>query len=172
MRGLTTKRLQLEPLDVQHAGPLYLGLSDLRIYDWIEEEPPASVVALRQRYEKLATRKSPSGDEIWLNWALRLRNQEQYLGYVQATLRGKTASIAYVLFPQFWDQGYGSEAVAVMLRELKRTYQISIVRGVIDVRNHRSIRLLTRLGFERGRGAVNTSTKDPNEAVYSLDLTR
>lgn len=73
-------RLRLEPLSPDHAEVLFEGLRDRRLYSFIAEEPPASADALRARYTKLATRRSPDGADRWLNWAIRHRRRDAYLG--------------------------------------------------------------------------------------------
>src|SRR5688572_33463871 len=83
---LDTARLRLEPLEPGHAAMLFEGLRDDRLYDLIDEDPPASVEALRARYEVLARRRSPDGRQAWLNWAVWSNPEARYVGYVQATV--------------------------------------------------------------------------------------
>ncbi len=51
---LTTARLCLEPITPQHAQHLSLVLSDLQLYTYIPEDPPADVASLAARYQRLA----------------------------------------------------------------------------------------------------------------------
>ncbi len=67
---LETERLRLEPLLPEHAAHLFPVLADPRLYTYIPEEPMADQAALRQRYQRLATRHSPQGDELWLKHAI------------------------------------------------------------------------------------------------------
>jgi ribosomal-protein-alanine N-acetyltransferase len=147
---LTTARLELEPLAGDHAERLWEGLRDERLYEFLDEEPPVSLAALRERYEVLARGRSRDGREIWLNWAVRVRDLDRYAGYVQATVTPPdVASIAYVLFPEFWGKGYAREAVEAMNAHLAAHYGARDLRATVDVRNARSIALLERLGFSR-----------------------
>ena len=47
---------------------------------------PLGEQALRARYELLAVRRWPDGDQLWGNWVLRVRENGAAIGTVQATL--------------------------------------------------------------------------------------
>ena len=57
--------------------------------------PPTIADDLRERIRVQEGRRSPEGDELWLNWTLRLRSSGQAIGYVQAGVRvlGRDAPI-------------------------------------------------------------------------------
>lgn len=147
MTALETGRMRLEPLRADDAGVMFEGLSNTRLYAFIEEEPPASVEALRARYQRLESRLSPGGDESWLNWVILTKPDLGARGYVQATVCGESASIAYVLFEDAWGQGLAKEAVQVMLVHLRDAWSVRTARATVDPRNLRSVRLLERLHF-------------------------
>ena len=147
---LETQRLWLEPLQPHHASLLFPLLQDTRIYRYIPQDPPASLAVLEQRYQKLQSRLSPLRDEAWLNWVVRLRSSLQHIGRVEASvLPNGTAQLAYEFFPDFWGQGYATEACQRVLQMLFADYQVSAVTAKVDTRNTASIRLLERLEFER-----------------------
>jgi ribosomal-protein-alanine N-acetyltransferase len=138
---------------------LFGGLSEPNLYQYIEEKPPASIEWLETRYDKLEKRRSPSGGELWLNWALRDKTRQDYVGYCQSTVMlGGRASIAYVIFRERWRRGYASEAVERMLRFLRERLGVSVVFATVDLANIRSVRLLRRLGFEVSNADVATDT--------------
>lgn len=146
---LATARLRLEPLEPEHAAMLFEGLRDDGLYEFIDEDPPASVETLRARYEVLARRRSPDGRQAWLNWAVWSNPERRYIGYVQATVAAdRRAFIAYVLFRDAWGHGYAAESVERVVRDLRDRWGCGEVSARVDVRNRRSIALLRRLGFE------------------------
>jgi ribosomal-protein-alanine N-acetyltransferase len=169
---LSTSRLRLVPLEPAHADPLFEGLRDDRLYEFIPDRPPESVEGLRARYELLVGRSSPDGAESWLNWAVWAIQDSRYIGYVQATVRGdKTADIAYVLFRDAWANGFGREAVAAMAAHLRDFYGVTSLRAVVDPRNARSVRLLQALGFEQTgyrAGADRIRGVPADECDYTL----
>lgn len=145
---ISTRRLLLEELEPRHAFALYPGLKQESLYEFIDDIPPLSDTALRKRYELLARKRSPDGTEIWLNWAIFVTSSENYVGYIQATLReGLPCDIAYVLFQEYWGRGYAREAIQAILPTISNTYNVKTFRALVDTRNKRSINLLLALNF-------------------------
>lgn len=148
--NLETARLILEPLRREHARHLFPVLSDPRIYTFIPQDPPSSVLALENRYEQLENRRSPAGDEMWLNWAICLKATGKYIGTVQATIRqDKSALLAYELSTDFRGKGYATESCLRVIESLFADYETVEVRAEVDTRNAASCKLLERLSFER-----------------------
>ena len=157
MRTLHSPRLRLEPQCVRHAEAMFAVLCDPAIYTF-ENEPPASLAWLQQRFERLESRQSGDGSEWWLNWVLRRQDPGDaadgpLVGFVQASLHlgdddgQPQAWVAYVLASAHWHQGLATEAVATMLDELAGPYGATRALAVYKQRNLRSERLLQRLGF-------------------------
>ncbi len=109
--------------------------------------------ALLARYEWLARRQSPQGDETWLNWAIRLeastlKGGRVYIGTVQMTIgEDATALLAYELGSAYRGAGYATEACQTVMREVVEVYKVREIQAHVDTRNERSILLLERLGF-------------------------
>jgi ribosomal-protein-alanine N-acetyltransferase len=152
---LETGRLVLEPLLPEHAPLLFEGLADERLHRFIPTDAPESAEALETRYRKLSSRRSPDGAEVWLNFAMRLREEgtlpkASYVGMLEATVfPNRSAYIAYTVFVPFWRQGYAREGCARMLRHLLENYRVLVVVAEMDTRNAASVSLVEALGFER-----------------------
>jgi [ribosomal protein S5]-alanine N-acetyltransferase len=158
MRLLVTPRLRLELLVAAHADEMFRVLSDPAIYEF-ENQPPASLTWLRERYERLETRCSADGTQQWLNWVLRLHSGEP-IGYVQATvLADRRALVAYELSSSFWGRGLAHEGVDRVIVELVRHHGVGELLAVLKTANHRSRRLLERLDF-RVATAEETTGED------------
>jgi len=146
MHVIESASLILEPQTVAHAEEMFAVLSDPAIYEY-ENEPPPSLEWLRARFARLESRQSPDGQEQWLNWVIRLPTSE-LAGYVQATVRSNgRAAIAYELSSKYWGRGLASRAVQAMIADLLEHYQVRGLSAVFKRENHRSMRLLERLGF-------------------------
>jgi ribosomal-protein-alanine N-acetyltransferase len=147
---LHTQRLDLEPLNEAHADELWLPLADPRLYSHVPQDPPASLAALQERFALLSARRSPRGDQLWLNWVLRDRRDRLCRGRVQATVtRDANAWIAYEVFPEHWGQGLAQEACRRMIEWLIDELAVRHVAAEVDSLNAASLRLLERLGFQR-----------------------
>jgi ribosomal-protein-alanine N-acetyltransferase len=147
---LQTERLRLEPLRAVHARELFPLYQDARIYRFIPQDPPVSLEVLEARCRLLERRASSDGREVWLNWAVRLKETMRLAGRLEATVReDATAGIAYELSPLYWGAGYATEGCARILELLFGAYAVDEVDALVDTRNESSIRLLERLGFTR-----------------------
>jgi ribosomal-protein-alanine N-acetyltransferase len=147
---LHTPRLLLEPVATRHAEEMFARLGDVRLYEHVPQDPPVSLDAVRERYARLSTRRSPDGDELWLNWVTRDRVDGACRGTLQATVRrNASAYIAYEVLPPFWRQGLGREACARMIAWLADELGVQRFEAEVDTLNVASLRLLEHLGFQR-----------------------
>ncbi len=147
MRTLHAPGLTLEPQTAAHAGEMFDVLQDAEVHTYLEDTPPVSVDALRERLARLETRRSADGSEQWLNWALRL-DEGALIGYVQATVQANgLAWVAYVLGRAHWGRGHATHAVRAMIDELVGQYGVTQLLATADCDNRASIALLGRLGF-------------------------
>ena len=170
--NLETERFILEPLCREHAAHLFHVLSDARIYRFIPQEPPSSMSALEARYEQLERGAPPSGKDLWLNWAISLKEQNAYIGTLQATVfENRSSLLAYELSPAFWGLGYATEACSRVIECLFADYNVTEIRAEVDTRNEASFRLLERLSFKRikmSKGADFFKGRSSDEYIYRL----
>ena len=146
MRPLSTVRLILQPQTARHAEEMFVVLSDPAIYEF-ENAPPESIDWLRTRFARLESRRSADGSEHWLNWVIA-QGDGTLMGFVQATVYPDgRAGVAYVLASEHWGQGYATEAIEAMIEELRERYHVRTLSAVLKSANHRSLKMLTRLGF-------------------------
>jgi RimJ/RimL family protein N-acetyltransferase len=123
-RGWRTERLDLAPLAAAHAAELAPLLDDTRLHEFTGGAP-LSAAALAARYERLAGRRSPGGDQMWGNWVIRLRDTGAAVGTVQATLpaggpAAGPAEVAWVVAGTAQGRGYAKEAARSLVARLWR----------------------------------------------------
>ena len=171
LRTLEASRVVLEPQQAAHADEMFGVLSDPAIYEF-ENQPPASADALRERFRKLESACSPDGSQLWLNWIVRLRDTGAAIGYVQATvLEDARALIAYEFGSAWWGRGLAQEATTVGIYELRTRYGVTVVGAVFKRTNHRSRRLLERLGMHvPGAGEFPAGLAESDEDAMVLIL--
>ncbi len=147
----------LKPRTAAHAEELFAVLSDPALYQFLDEEPPASVEALRQKLARSESRKSPDGSEHWLNWVVRDEFQ-QVVGYVQATIHANSdANVAYVIGTAHWGRGLAYRAVEQMLRIAVAEFGAKRFLLRSERENHRSVRLAERLRFVPASAELSAS---------------
>ncbi|MEO6918631.1 MAG: GNAT family N-acetyltransferase [Collimonas sp.] len=147
---LFTKRLTIEPLQSTHAAALFPHFCDTALYTFIPQHPPVSLTSLAERYQRLASRASPDGAQIWLNWAVRITGSEEYIGYGQAGVEADgQAMLAYFVFSPYQRCGYAAEMCTTIRDYLLSAFAVNSVYALIDTRNQASIALVEKLGFQR-----------------------
>lgn len=165
---LRTPSLTLEPLRVAHAAEMFGHLCDPSHYRFIPQSPPDSLEIVRQRYARLESCRSPNGEQLWLNWAIRVSTGEA-AGLVQATILPERRGIlVYELFKPFQGRGIATDALRAALHHLTAKAALTAATARVDTRNQKSIRLLERLGFDRKRlikdtGVFKGTTSDEYE---------
>ncbi|WEH38672.1 GNAT family N-acetyltransferase [Streptomyces sp. AM 2-1-1] len=128
---LTTPRLVLEPLRVDHAPEAVTVFDDVRLHTWTGGTPD-SLAQLVSRYERQSAGRSPDGTRGWLNWILRRTSDGRVIGTVQATVyrpasgNALEASVAWVIGTAHQNEGYGREAALAMASWLR-------ARGVAEL---------------------------------------
>ncbi len=156
-------RLSFESLRPEHAEGLFAALDDPRVGRYIEGPDVTTLTELRARIDRLL---AGSGDEAetWLNWVVRLEGT--VIGRLEATLHDGVAEVGYVFGPRWWGRGYGSEAVAWLLSELRQR-SVPEAWASVDPENEASIRLLRRVGFEETTpGEVVLHSYVPGDRVF------
>lgn len=103
-----TDRLAMLPLRVEYAVAMAHVLADPELYRFTGGEPPTAK-ALDERYRRQVAGPGRPG-ESWLNWVISATQYDELVGYVQATVIGDEAEIAWVLGTAWQGQGYAKEA--------------------------------------------------------------
>ncbi len=144
---IETERLVLEPIHEGLAPLMYDRLLDARLYAYIEERPPSSIELLEKRYKTWRLFWNENPNDIWLNWAARVRGTNEYAGWFQSTVRPAYALIAYMVFAPYQRRGYAREACRAIIDHVKTRFGTTVVRATIDPRNEASIALARSLGM-------------------------
>lgn len=108
--------LGLEPLRVDHAVEMVAALAHPGLYVFMGGSPP-SLEDLKWRYEMQAN-GSRRADEHWHNWIIRDEAGDA-MGYVQASVEGAHADIAWVVGMPWQGHGVAQAATRAMCRWLR-----------------------------------------------------
>lgn len=112
-----TDRLALLPLRVEYSEAMAKVLADPALYAFTGGEPPTPK-ALAERYRRQVAGPGRPG-ESWLNWVISLTQDDELIGYVQATVIGAEAEIAWVLGTAWQGHGYAKEAAIALVTWLQ-----------------------------------------------------
>ncbi|MGN9756388.1 GNAT family N-acetyltransferase [Streptomyces sp. SD31] len=161
---ISTARLDLLPLRVEHAEEMAVVLSDPALHTFIGGTPH-SPADLRARYERLVV-GSPDPGVSWVNWVLRLRAESRLVGTVQATVTGDhSAEIAWVVGTPWQGRGFASEAARGLVAWLGR-------RAVRTVVAHIHPDHLASAAVATAAGLIPTEEEQDGERRWRLVLPR
>jgi RimJ/RimL family protein N-acetyltransferase len=107
---IRSERLTLSPLETSDATEMVGVLSDPTLYAFTGGEPPTAD-RLGEVYRQ-QTSGSPIEGETWHNWIIRLEGVA--IGFVQATVDGDGAELAWVVGTPWQGLGYATEAALAM----------------------------------------------------------
>ena len=124
---LRTARLMLTPLHVSDAEEMAAVLAPTDLYRFTGGHP-LGVDELRLQYGYQVA--GPDRDEVWHNWIVRLVDDARAIGYVQATVEGSTADVAWVVTPEWQGRGMASEAARAMCGWLTSAGVVSLTAHV------------------------------------------
>lgn len=123
---IATDRLKLLPLRIEYAVPMAEVLSDPSLYTFTGGQPP-TVETLEARYRRQLAGPA-NEDEQWLNWVVEYDGN--LIGFVQATLTGSTAEIAWVIGTAWQGRGFAKEAAQGLFTWLRAQKALKIVAHI------------------------------------------
>ncbi|MCC3769212.1 GNAT family N-acetyltransferase [Streptomyces sp. UNOC14_S4] len=161
--SVTTSRLRLEPLRVEHAPEAVTLFDDARLHEWTGGAP-SSLEELAAKYRRQSAGQSPDGRQGWLNWMLRRLADGRLVGTVQATLHhpdegGTEAGLAWVIGSDHQGNGYGREGALAMAGWLR-------AHGVGGLTAHIHPRHEASIGIARALGLSATDTMSEGEVLW------
>ena len=143
---IETSRLTLVPLRAADAEEMAGVLGAASLYQFTGGEPPTAG-ELRERYEIQVGGGPPDGDEAWRNWIVREGADGPATGYVQATITGDVADVAWVIGEPWQGRGYASEATQAMVAWLAR-HGVRTVTAHIHPEHEASAAVADRVGLK------------------------
>jgi RimJ/RimL family protein N-acetyltransferase len=151
-----TARLTMLPLQVEYAGEMAKVLADPALYTFIGGEP-LTVEALEDRYRRQLAGPGRA-DVHWLNWVIQYDGR--LIGYVQATVTGGTAEIAWVIGTEWQGRGYAKEAARGLVAWLND-------QGVGRIIAHVHPDHVASAAVTAGAGLTRTDRMEDGEYLWS-----
>ncbi|MGB3519483.1 MAG: GNAT family N-acetyltransferase [Elainellaceae cyanobacterium] len=149
---MESKNLYFEPLTAAHADELFLILTTSSVLAFIDPTgDPPTLEELREEYAIRA--RGPldltAPNEQWFNMAIRLKTPPfSPIGRLEATGYGEWGEVAYLFGEAWWGKGLAFEAMLWWHDYLAAAVPQTRWWAAVHPANHRSIRLLTKLGYK------------------------
>jgi len=167
---LTTERLALEPISLDHLESTYAYASDpenTRLMMFLPYESIEETEANIRKSMEMWHSDSPE----YLEFAVLLGNA--HIGAVTLYLEpGGSAEFGWILDKRHWGHGYAAEAVRAVMEYGRRELGIRRFYAMCDSENVDSYRLMERLGMRfvrRTGGRKNrSSVEERQELTYEI----
>lgn len=140
----------LGPVHVRAAHSLWTE-TEIREYLWDGE-----AISLERALDALQASAAAFRDCYFGLWGLRVPPSDELAGFCglrRAALMPEP-ELLFALRQAYWSRGLGFEAASTLLAHAFGPLELPVVGAATDVPNHRSIRLLERLGMRRIREAA------------------
>jgi RimJ/RimL family protein N-acetyltransferase len=118
-RPIETDRLVLRPMRPDDAEELFEILRAPEIGVAMREPPAADVADVRVRIESWIRGPGADRNERWLNWLGRTRD-DRAVAHLSATIRGRSAWLAWIVAVERQRRGYATEAACRIMDHLAR----------------------------------------------------
>ena len=144
---LQSSQLLLNPMVQDDAGELFTLLREPGLYRFTGDAAPASAADLQEKTRRWEQRQSPTKDELWLNWTLRLKSSGIAVGFIQATYSERRVDLAWVIGVPFQGRGYATEASCRVAAWFRDAYDLDELRASIHPDHIASQRVAMHLGL-------------------------
>jgi len=170
-RSLTlpdSPRLSYERILRSHAAELESILCDPRVYQFIECDCPTSAELEESFMRKEAGAPQHRSDERWLDYMVRLTGSGVAIGLLEATILEERAEVAYLIGPDFWGYGYGTEGLEWLHELIRSNFGILDFWATVKPGNDRSVRLLERSNYREvpPNTRPRLTSYDPGDRVF------
>lgn len=160
--SIQTERLVLCPLRETDADEMAAVLADHSLYEFTGGTPP-TVSELANRYRQQIAGSGTPG-EHWYNWIIRQGGDNRAVGFVQATVVGSLADLAWVIGVRDQGLGFATEA-ATAVRDRLGDNAVRRIEAHIHPRHEASQAVAQRLGMGR-----TGECDEDDEEIWAADF--
>jgi ribosomal-protein-alanine N-acetyltransferase len=155
MSNMTTDRLVLEPLTMQHSAGMFALWSNPKVCKYSGSADDVDGNPIR-----LPAEEATDSDKIIafflqfqhrsekVRWAMMTKSERKFIGALGFNSLAACSELAYHLNPDYWGQGYMNEACRTVNAWAKSTMRSESVQAFISPDNIGSIKLIRALGFQ------------------------
>jgi RimJ/RimL family protein N-acetyltransferase len=141
-------RIYLEKLNAQDFGSYYTLAANERVMAMITGKAQTREEALKKFNSLLENSKL---FDSFGSFKVSLRISSELLGFAKLEIKGgkrHEAELGYMLKPEFWGLGYGSEIAGYLMKVAEADPELTRVYAIVDPDHIASKKILLRLGFE------------------------
>ncbi len=147
---ITSPRLQLQPIDVSDSHEIWLAVEESRkyLYPWLPWVPFQRDEAATSRFAEACVADWDAGRAVRM--VIRERGTRTLVGVVGLETcihMHASCELGYWLREPAQGRGYMTEAAGMLVRAAFEDFQMHRIRVAAATTNHRSLSVISRLGF-------------------------
>lgn len=146
---LTTERLQLQPCRREDLTCLYTLWTADRVRDFLFDD---RIIGLDEAQAFIETSLDSFAQHQYGLWIVS--TQSQCIGFAGFLPAEAAPNLIYGIHPDFWGQGYATEAARAVLRYGLQTLALPKVKADVDEPNLASVQVLQKLGMQQVGQAI------------------
>ena len=138
----------MEKIMAQDFESFYTLAGNAKVMALITGKPQTREEAMKKFNSLL---ENSSHYDAYGSFMVRELASSELLGFAKLEIKGKLrseAELGYMLKPEYWGLGYGSETAAYLMKTAEADPELSRVYAIIDPNHVASKKILLRLGFE------------------------
>ncbi|ALC90759.1 acetyltransferase [Bacillus sp. FJAT-18017] len=168
---LETERLNLREIREDDAQSIFSCFSNDKVTRFYGQETLNDIAQAKHFIDFFSKNYK---EKRGIRWGIERKGTNELIGTIGFNAwspKHKRAEIGYEIHPDFWSQGYTSEAVSKVLSYGFEVMELTRIGAVVFLENEASNKLLTKLGFkEEGilRDYMYQNGKAYDTYVYSL----
>ena len=143
---MTNELLLYAPLVESDMDELATVLYDQSVCEYIGGMPSRADFDLGLR-RALAGPPTNAAGERWINVAVRLAENGELIGRLEANVHDQLAEVAFLYNPKLWGSGYASSGLLWLHDHLRQYKTIESLWGTTHPRNRRSASVLLKCGY-------------------------
>lgn len=165
------ERIALQSIDFHHIEAMTSHLGSAEILDRMLFKPQPFSISDAQSFVLRAKAANPL--DMRVN-AIINKETEEFLGLISISVKDNhiIPSFGYWIGEQHWGQGFATEAVGVLIRDVLPDFRFAMLRAGCELDNPASKRVLEKNGFRPQEIAPLAFDNDRNAIVrwYQLNL--
>lgn len=168
-RDLDGNRIDLVAISENGLDDMYEYSKKPEFYRYLELEPHQNIEETKKYLRKLAKRSKPGRGHYWF---IKLKAENKVIGtfgVVNLDKKRSSAEIGYGLSPDYWGQGYFSEALMMVLRHLFTDLGFHRIWAKTQSDNVASIQAIEKAGFKE-EGVMRDFYLSGNGKWHDADL--
>jgi len=149
---LETPRLRLRLLRTSDTDDVFNVLSNPVAVKYYGQQPHKDIAHTRKQYVDVMIGRHNMRESASFIITRKDTDDDKYIGHINALQFDrmfKFSEIAYIINPEYWGKGYGTEAVGKVVSFLVEEMKIHKIRAGFFAKNIASKRVLEKVGFKQ-----------------------